>query len=86
MAITTVVLPYNCDNCIFLLRWVNLGQSGWSSSEHIGMNLFFSKAQSQQLEIHIGLYYTKVIEEFGHSSPTVNILRSVGFECITQTS
>ena len=28
------------DNCIFLLGGVTLGQSGWSSSKHIGMNVF----------------------------------------------
>ena len=35
----SILVAYIADNCIFLLGGVTLGQSGWSSSEHIGMNV-----------------------------------------------
>ena len=36
----SILIADIADNCIFLLGGVTLGQSGWSSSEHIGMNVF----------------------------------------------
>ena len=36
----SIRIAYIADNCIFLLGGVTLGQSGWSSSVHIEMNVF----------------------------------------------